>query len=79
MVEVRRREHETTGALLRRFAKKVQQSGVLIQARRTRFYTSKPSRRAVREHALRRIQATTERARLLKLGKLNEEERRNKS
>ena len=38
MVEVRRRDHETTGAMLRRFTRRVQQSGILIRARKTRFY-----------------------------------------
>ncbi len=76
MVEVRRREHETIGAMLRRFTRRVQQSGVLMQVRKKRFYKSAPTRRAIRAGALRRAEVTRERVKLQKLGKLNEEERR---
>lgn len=75
MVEVRRKENETTGAMLRRFTRKVQLSGVLIRARKTRFYQSKLTKRAVRERALMRIKKGKERARLEKLGKLSEEKK----
>lgn len=73
MVEVRRRENETTGAMLRRFTRRVQQSGILIRARKERFYQFKLTKIAVRERALRRIQLRKEREKLEKLGKLPEE------
>jgi ribosomal protein S21 len=76
MVEVRRKENETTGAMLRRFTRKVQLSGVLIRARKTRFYHSKLTKHAVRERALIRIKKAKERAHLEKLGKLTKEDRR---
>lgn len=76
MVEVRRREHETTGAMLRRFARRVQMSGILIRARKGKHYRSQLTKRAKRLRALRRIKMTKERERLEKLGKLVEEERR---
>ncbi len=69
MVEVRKKEHETTGAMLRRFTRQVQQSGILIRSRRTRFYDKPPTKRAIRERALRRIKKQKERTRLEKLGK----------
>lgn len=75
MVEVRRKENETTGAMLRRFTRKVQLSGVLIGARKKKFYQAKPTRRTVRERALRRIVKVKERARLEKLGKLGKEDK----
>ncbi len=76
MVEVRRREHETTPAMLRRFTRRVQQSGILINARRTKFHATRPTRRSIRERALRRIRLLKERTRLEKLGKSPTEERR---
>jgi len=75
MAEIRRKEHETMPAMLRRFTRSVQQSGVLLQARKTRFYSSKLTKLKVRERALRKIKATKERDRLEKLGKLEEERR----
>lgn len=75
MVYVKRKERETTAAMLRRFSRRVQQSGVLVRARRTRFFASKPTKRSVRERALRRLVLTKERTRLIKLGKLQETDR----
>ncbi len=75
MVEVRRRQNETIPAMIRRFTRRVQQSGVLIHSRKLRFYTAKPTKRVVREHALRRIINAKERARLEKLGKLPEDKK----
>lgn len=76
MVEVRRREGETTGAMLRRFTRRIQQSGVLLHARKGRFYASKPTKREKRERALRKIKVLKERTKLEKLGKLPVDERR---
>lgn len=76
MVQVRRRERETTAALLRRFTRRVQQSGILITARKRKFHGSKPTKRAMRESALRRSALAKERARLEKLGKAPEDKRR---
>lgn len=75
MVEVKRREHETTGAMLRRFTRRVQQSGVLLHARKGRVYKQKPTKRETRARALRRIQKFKELERLEKLGKLVQEEK----
>jgi len=76
MVEVRRRPQETTGAMLRRFTRRVQQSGILLRARKMKSYRPKLTKRMKRERALRRIEIKKERERLVKLGKLTEEEPR---
>ncbi len=60
--------------MLRRFTRRVQQSGVLLNARRTKFYHPKPKKRLMRERALRRIKRVKERERLEKLGKLKKDE-----
>lgn len=70
MVYAIRKDKETTGALLRRFSKNVQQSGVLLQARKVRFYSKKSNRRARRASALRRLERKKEYERLKKLGRL---------
>ena len=76
MVEVKRREHETAPAMLRRFTRRVQQSGILIHARKLKSYKPELTKRAVRARALRRVTLTRERARLEKLGKLPADERK---
>lgn len=72
MVEVRRRDNESTEGLIRRFTRKVQQSGVLLQARKVRYYERKKSKRRVREEAQRRAVLRSERDRLIKLGEIDE-------
>lgn len=71
MVEVRRRQHEGVESLFRRFSRKVQQSGVLLQARKIRFYSRKKSRAKLREEAQRRVKLQQERDRLIKLGEID--------
>jgi len=72
MVEVRKRDNESTDSLLRRFSRKVQQSGVLLQARKIRFHMRKKGRRKMREDAIRKAGLQAERERLIKLGEIDE-------
>ena len=72
MVEVRKRENETIPAMLRRFTRRVQLSGVLINARKHHFYAPKPKKRFLRERALRRVIKIKAMERMKKLGKLIE-------
>lgn len=70
IVEVRRRENETVGGLLRRFTRKIHRSKVLLQARSRKFAQRKKSGYKVRKEALRRIKWQQNMARLRKLGKI---------
>lgn len=72
MVEVRKRDNESTDSLIRRFSRKVQQSGVLLQARKIRFYERKKSKHRQREEAQRKAELQAERERLIKLGEIDE-------
>lgn len=72
-IEVRKKERETSLNLLRRFTKRVQQSGILVRARHGRFYAPPLTRRQTRLKALRRIKIQKEREKLYKLGKLENE------
>ena len=70
MVEVKRKEGESFESLLRRFNRKIQQSGVLVRARRIRFFVPGKSRNLLREDAARRAVNREKREELKKLGKL---------
>jgi len=70
MIEVRKKENESTGSLLRRF---VQQSGLLLQARSSRFVEKTQSREERKKSALRRNEIVAEKEQLRKLGKLEED------
>lgn len=72
MIEVKKKEGESVESLLRRFTKKVQQSGVLIRAKKGRFYSSPKTKREVREDAMRRKLINERREYLRKIGKLEE-------
>lgn len=73
MVQVKRREKESTNSLIRRFARRVQQSGLLKQARKNRFRQTPKSKRQTKEAALHREKVITEKERLRKLGKLEDD------
>lgn len=74
-IEIKKKERETTQSLLRRFQKRVQQSGILVRARRSRFYVPEPTKRQKKASALRRLVNQKEREKLYKLGKLIPETR----
>jgi len=73
MIVVRKKENESPGSLIRRFAKRVQQSGLLIQARTSRFREKAKSRTQRRKSALRRNKIIAEKEKLRKLGKLEDD------
>lgn len=73
MVEVRRKTNESTGSLLRRFSRFVQQSGVLVKAKRDQFRTRKNNERKEKLSAIMGVHLRELRKRLEKLGKYDEE------
>ncbi len=75
VIEVRKKRGETTRNLLRRFSRRVQQSRILIHARKLKFYDKGKSKRDRKEGALRRIKIGKEKEKLRKLGLLEEEPR----
>lgn len=74
-IEVRKKEKETSQNLLRRFTRRIQQSGVLLRARRSRFYVPELTKRQKKLSALRRMVTQKEREKLYKLGKLPPEKK----
>ncbi len=72
VVEVKKKEGESLESLLRRFSKRVQQSGVLIRAKKGRFYAREKSRRELHEEAARRDLIQEKKEFLRKIGKLDE-------
>jgi ribosomal protein S21 len=78
VAEVRRKKGESFESLLRRFSKKVQESGKLLQVRKIRFHSKTKSKAAVREAALRREYLRARRDYLIKTGQATEEDFRPK-
>lgn len=52
MVEVKRKPNESTGSLLRRFSRFVQQSGVLMRARKLQYRQKSPNERKEKNAAI---------------------------
>ncbi|MFH1252810.1 MAG: hypothetical protein V1664_00545 [Candidatus Uhrbacteria bacterium] len=76
MVEVKRRKSESFDALLRRFTKRVQLSGRLLEAKKHRFHSRNKNKNSLKKSALRRLEISVHREYLLKTGQLTEEEQK---
>ena len=72
MVEVYKKDHESQISLIRRFSKKVQQSGKLLTARKKRYLEKPKNKRLMKLGAMRREKIKVEKELLTKLGKLEE-------
>ena len=79
MIDVKRRKGESFESLLRRFGKRVQQSGRILQAKKIRFHAPSKSKNAMRKSALRRLEIAEKRDFLIKTGRLVEDERPKRS
>lgn len=78
MAEVRRKKGESFESLVRRFSRKVQDSGTLLQARKIRFHKKSQNKNANKAAALRREELREKRQYLLRSGKATEEDFRPK-
>lgn len=72
--EVRRKKGETFESLLRRFSKRLQQSGKLIEARKTRFRETGKSKPERRKDAIKRNEFNAKREYLRKVGRLKDDQ-----
>lgn len=73
MSEAKRKKNETFESLLRRFNKKMMQSGKILQARKIRYFKSEPNKNLRKKNALHRIETKRQKEYLKKIGKLIEE------
>lgn len=73
MVEVKKKKVESFESLVRRFRKKLQQSGLILQSRKIRYYERSKSKTQSKKDALRKIEIRNEREYLRKTGKLKED------
>ena len=70
MIEVRKRENESSSGLIYRFTKRIQQSGVLREAKKRRFTHRAVNRLKRKLSAIHRETKKQETIRLKKLGLL---------
>ena len=72
MVFVARKEKESSASLLRRFQRKAQQAGTLLEARRVRYHKRVPSPFKKKQSALRRQHIKALYKKLLRAGIIEE-------
>jgi len=77
MIEVKKKDRETSESLIRRFSRRVQQSGVLVRARKTRFRIDEKSKKEIRDGAMYRAKVKKVVDHLKKMGKFDDENFKN--
>lgn len=68
MVSIKRKENESASGMIYRFTKKVQQSGILRESKKRRFFAREESKLKRKLSALHRTKKSEEMARQKKLG-----------
>ena len=69
-LEVKKQNRETSQSLVRRFARRVQQSGILLRAKKIRFREKPKSEQMKKRSALRREELRKEYERKQKMGEV---------
>ncbi len=70
MVEVKKKDNESTTSLIRRFTHRLQQSGKLLQLRKNRFKKRPKTELTKKKEAIWRIEKRKKMEHLYKLGKI---------
>ena len=73
MVEVRKKQNESTGSMLRRFNRLIKQTGVLVNAKKSKYFKKKANERVEKQTAIMREELGSLRKRLEKMGTYSEE------
>ncbi len=71
-VEVTKNNNETTSSVIRRFTKRVQESGIIKRAKSLRYNERSKSQYVQKKKALKRIAKRSETERLRRLGKIED-------
>jgi hypothetical protein len=72
-MEVKRKPNESTGSLMRRFSRLVQQSQIIVNAKKARYAAKKPNERVLKNRAIMREELRALRKRLERLGKYDDD------
>lgn len=70
VIEVRKNPNENNSSVLRRFSRRVQESGIIRKVKGTRYSVRKESKLKVKKSALKRMGRRKEIEKLRKLGKM---------
>lgn len=70
VIEVKKNPNENNGSLLRRFSRRIQESGIIRKVKSSRYNLRKESKLKTKKSALRRMTRRKEIEKLKKLGKM---------
>ena len=68
-LEIKKQDRETSQSLVRRFSRRMKQSGILLSARKSRFFEKEKSKQMKKRSALRKEELRKEYEKMEKLGK----------
>lgn len=77
MIQVRKKDRESSESLIRRFSRRIQQSGVLMAARKSRFEKPKKTKIKKRLEAMYKVKIRKEINKLKKLDRFDDEALKN--
>lgn len=72
-MEVKRKPNESVGSLMRRFSRLVQQSRLLVRAKKSKHFVKRPTERVEKNRAIMGEQLRNLRHRLERLGQYDED------
>jgi ribosomal protein S21 len=70
VIEVRKNPNENNSSVLRRFSRRIQESGIIRKVKSSRYNERKESKLKVKKSALKRMERRKEIEKLKKLGKI---------
>jgi len=70
VIEVRKNPNENNSSVLRRFSRRIQESGIIRKVKSARYNLRKESKLQIKKGALKRLERRKEIERLKKLGKM---------
>jgi len=79
VLEVKRKEGESVDSLIRRFSKKVQQSGIILRTKKRQYFDPGKNKSEQRVDAIRRQQIRERKEYLRKTGQLTDEDLRSRN
>ena len=70
VIEVRKNPNENNSSVLRRFSRRIQESGIIRKVKSSRYNVRKESKLKIKNSALKRMERRKEIEKLRKLGKM---------
>ncbi|OGI57558.1 hypothetical protein A3B85_01415 [Candidatus Nomurabacteria bacterium RIFCSPHIGHO2_02_FULL_37_13] len=70
LIEVKKNPNENNSSILRRFSRRIQESGIIRKVKGSRYNARKESKLKIKKSALKRISRRKEIEKLRKLGKM---------